>query len=100
MKGLSKVDIGLIIFAALVMVAIYFIYPYTYFGKLSYEEGRQNAINYISATMDYMRYSTPNDIENYQAEINRLIKKYNLQDMFPEDKPYRNPLEDLLNENR
>jgi len=89
-KELSKVDIVLIALAVAVMVAIYFIYPHTWLGEQSYAEQRQNAITYINA----VRFETG---EGYQKEIQRLIKKYHLEDIYSEE---LSPFEVLLNENR
>lgn len=75
---MSKVDIVLCVFAAVVMVAIRFIYPHTYLGKVSYNEQRVNAINYINA----VRYE--ND-EGYEAEVERLIGKYDLEEMYSDN---------------
>lgn len=86
---MSTVDKCLIAFAAVVMVAIYFIYPHTYLGQQSYAEQRQNAITYISA----VQFETD---KAYRDEVIRLIKKYHLEDIFSDNRT--NPIEVLLND--
>ena len=95
MKELSKTDIALIAFAVVVMVAIYFFYPYTPLGKQLYAEQRQNAINYIYATSSIL--STD---KNYQKEVSRLVRKYHLEDIYGENWTQQTAKEAMLDEFR
>lgn len=63
-----------LLIAVLVFVGIRVIFPYTDMGREAYEKNRQDAINYIYS-VQYL-----ND-PSYQKEIDRLVKKYHLEDM-------------------
>ena len=70
-----KANVILIGIAVIVFAGLYLLFPYTDMGKAAYEANRSNAILYIQAVC---RDPDP----EYQKEVQRLIRKYDLQGIY------------------
>ena len=67
-----KTKVVLVVSAVIVFLGLYLLFPHTDLAISMYEANRDNAVLYIQALKD-------NPDTEYQKEIQRLIKKYDIE---------------------